>query len=322
MIFLTAQPDRIKFYWQLRVQLENFREKGIDLSRVHILVGEDMREPSQEMLSLRDTGAQVFFYPYEQDYRYVSSVRPHIIKQHFQKFPELFHEYIFYTDADVIFNRLPDFSKMPLDGTWYVSDTRTYIGAEYILRDGGRTIFNDMCMIVGISPLVVERREAQSGGCQYLLTGVNAAFWEKVEKDCIKLFTSFPNVWVNNYSKYVGPNMEKYEALKEKPIQIWCADMWAVLWNAWLFHKITIIHEELGFSWANGSMWDYKRKPLFHLAGIDENSVNNENSPHFDKRKYEGRTPFGDDLSYVNPNSATYPYVQIIKRLQDANASN
>jgi hypothetical protein len=315
MIYLTAQPDRIKFYWQLRVQLANFMQMGINMNDVHVLVGQDLPEQSEQMKSLRDTGAQVFFYPYQKDYRYLSSVRPHIIKQHYARFPELQAEYIFYMDSDVIFNRLPNYSKLDLDGSWYVSDTRSYISADYILRDGGPTILKDMCDIVGISPDIVKAREMQSGGCQYILTGVNAAYWEKVERDCIKLFISFPNYWNPNTKKYEGINAEKYAALGEGSVQIWCADMWSVLWNAWLLGKYTFITEEMNFSWGNNLIKEFYKRPLFHLAGVTNDSQNDPHAPHFDKRIFENTVPFGTDLSNVNPQSATYPYSQLIKQV-------
>lgn len=315
MIYMMAQPDRIKFYWQLRVQLTNFLEMGINLSDVHILVGEDMPAQSDEMHSLREMGANVFFYHYERDYRYLSSVRPHIIKQHYERFPGLKDEYVLYMDSDVIFNRLPDFKKLSLDGTWYVSDTRSYISADYILRDGGPTILKDMCDIVGISPEVVKAREYMSGGCQYLLTGVDSRYWEKVERDCIKLFISFPNLWNPHTKRYEGVNADKYRDLGEGSIQIWCADMWAVLWNAWLWGKITLITEELNFSWGDNDIKEYYKRPLFHLAGVTTETQQQPNAPHFDKRIYENSMPFGDNLSFVNPRSATYPYVQLINKI-------
>lgn len=314
MIYITAQPDRIKFYWQLLVQLTNFKEKGIDLSNVHVLVGVEEAVPSKEMLSLKETGAQIFFYPYAKDYRYLSSVRPHILKQHYAAMPELKNSYQFYLDCDVIFNRLPDYSKMPFNGNWYVSDTRSYIGANYIMANG-KTIFQDMCNIVGIEQQAVIDREEMSGGCQYILTDVDADYWEKVEKDAIQLFTSFPNFWNPEIKKHDGPNREKYESLGENPVQIWCADMWSVLWNAWLRGKDTIIHEELNFSWANGSMKDYLERPIFHLAGLTDDQQKNENAPHFDKRIYDRSSPVGHDFSHINPSSATFPFVQIIKQL-------
>lgn len=315
MIYLTAQPDRIKFYWQLRVQLANFERMGINMNDVHVLIGSDLPEYSKEMLSLRDTGAQVFFYPYGKDYRYISSVRPHIIKQHYDAFPSLQSEYIFYMDCDVIFNRLPDYRKMPQDGTWYVSDTRSYLSADYILRDGGPTILKDMCDIVGIDPEIVKAREYMSGGCQYLLTGVDSSFWDKVEKDSIKMFISFPNRWNPTTRKYEGMNADKYAALGEGSVQIWCADMWCVLWNAWLRGKTVLISDELNFSWANNSVKEFYKRPLFHLSGVSVDTQKQANAPHFDKALYNNSVPFGADLSYVNPDSASYPYCQIIKSL-------
>jgi hypothetical protein len=322
MIYLTAQPDRIKFYWQLRVQLENFRDMGISMQDVHVLVGNDIDRNSDQMRSLRDTGAKVFFYRYEKEYSYISSVRPNIIKQHFAAYPELTEEYIFYLDADVIFNRLPDFSKMPLDGTWYLSDTRNYISAMYIIGSSSYPTLKKLCQIVDVSPAVVQENEGSSGGCQYLLTGVDQYFWHKVEQDCRNLFMAYPNKWSIEKDRYVaGPGQDptleaEYLAMGDKlKLQIWCADMMAILWNVWRKGYRTVISPEMDFAWA---FWDKKAadtKNIFHLSGIDHNTRENEYSPHFDKTVYNTSIPFGDDFSHINPNSATANYVSYIKKL-------
>jgi hypothetical protein len=310
MIYLTAQPDRIKFYWQLVIQLRNFKEMGIDLNNVHILVGVDGLRPSDEMRSLQSTGAQVFFYPYRSDYTYVSSVRPHILKQHFYCYPELSDQYIFYLDSDVVFNRLPDYRELTLDGRWYVSDTRNYLSAQYILRDGGPELFLDMCAVVGIDPFFVKSRDYYVGGAQYIMKGTTSQFWEKVERDCIKLYQIY------------SQNREKYQALGEKDIQLWCSDMWAVLWNAWLFRKQTFPSSELTFAWGHGCMEDNKQRVMLHLSGVTERTQKNKWAPHFDKFLFDKEVPFAKVLPVVNPQSASYKYVQYIEAITQEMACN
>ena len=77
------------------------------------------------------------------------------------KFPELRGETVFYHDSDIIFRELPDFDSMNQDMYWYLSDTVSYIGADYI-KSKSADIFIDMCNLVKISPEVVESNQENS----------------------------------------------------------------------------------------------------------------------------------------------------------------
>lgn len=307
MIYLTAQPDRIKFYWQLLVQLENFRQVGIELRDVHVLVA-CQGAPSKEMLSLaRTSGARVFFYHHSGDYRYLPAVQPHIIAQHYEQLPELQHEYVFFLDCDVIFSRLPDFSLMAEDGTWYLSQTwvqspdNCYINSRY-LRRHSELAFQEMAQVVGIAADRVIRNDAVSGGGHYLLTGVDHYFWQKVEMDSMAMY-----VWYRRREA-------EYKRLNPAcDVQIWCAGMWSLLWNAWLYGHRTAVHPELAFAWATYHLQDFDRYTMLHMAGVIGGVQAQEPGPHFDKMAYDTRAPFADDFSWINPNSITNKYVQLFK---------
>lgn len=346
MIFIAAQPDRVKFLWQLKVQLWNFKKMGIDPACVHYIVGIDGDQPSEGFQKFaRDSGARVFFYPNtaSKTAGYLSLVRPNILAQHFEQYPGLKDYYLFYLDSDVLFSRPMDFSVFERNGDWYVSDTRNYIWSKYIQGAAGTKVLLDMCRIVGIEPEWVIANDEGAGGAQYIIQGVDAAYWKKVERDAENLFVTISR----NTPMYEGLRLEEFDReagrarrnhasqatidgiLKQKAayqkLQIWCADMWSVLWNGWLLGRKSVIRPELTFSWGTSSVQEYEQRPLFHYAGVDAhsnqpviNGIPNLRYPHFDKYKYDQREPFGDDFSDINPISATIKLVEHIKEIQDA----
>ena len=140
-----------------------------------------------------------------------------------------------------------------------------------------------------------------SGGAQYLLKNIDYTFWEECEVKCIKLY---------DYLK-------KYEEVHpiEKHIQKWTVDMWVVLWLYWKRCGPTVVHKDLDFSWATGTVNDYNRLNIFHLAGI----TNANNSDKFYKGKYINISPFDAYLknqnifNHISKDNATYEYIKIMK---------
>ena len=127
MIFISAQPHDQYFQWQIEVQIVNFRKHGIS-DKMHILVwypkGSNQLEnwsnigkkyPEVKIFLYEDTGVDLGLY--------IPQLRPHILAKHFDKYPELSDEVIFYHDSDIIFNFLPDFEKLCEGETTWQSDT-------------------------------------------------------------------------------------------------------------------------------------------------------------------------------------------------------
>ena len=99
---------------------------------------------------------------------------------------------------------------------------------------------------------------SNSGGAQYILKNINADFWDKVEFDCENLFYYITKL-----------NEQKVkEDPSHHPLQIWCADMWAVLWNGWLLGNETKVVPEMTFSWATDPKNRWKETTIFHNAGV------------------------------------------------------
>jgi hypothetical protein len=259
---MCVQPCIQYYAWQVEVMLTNFKNLRIhEEFNVQTLWAFNKNESDWEekraiIKKVEDAYSDVAEFHYYEDTReypisYISSIRPNVLKQHFAAFPALGAETIFYHDCDVVFSRFPLFlhNYQQEDNNWYVSDTISYIGHDYILSKG-EDVLNKMCDIVGIYKDEVRLRQGQSGGAQYIMKNVDFNFFHKVEKDAEKLFKQITEL--NNKKKQADPTHHE--------LQIWCADMWAVLWNAWLRGYNTNVIKEMDFSWATdlATIWDEK----------------------------------------------------------------
>jgi hypothetical protein len=264
--YVCAQPRLVYYAWQVEVMINNFIKNGINPNNIDIVVAwnpnDDTSEPTAvEMwnkLASHYNYVRFFFYQdtRPQPIKYISSIRPNVLKQHFLAHPELQDEAIFYHDCDVVFTRPLDFTPFLQDNIWYLSDTNSYINYDYIISKG-QDVYGKMCEIVDIDPLIPKLMNSHSGGAQYLMKNIDYTFWEKVEKDSEALFDQITQL--NNKKREIDPDHHE--------LQIWCADMWAVLWNGWLRGNETRVIPELNFSWATDGVDSWNKTSIYHNAG-------------------------------------------------------
>lgn len=298
MRFICAQPASLYYAWQVEVMLNNFVEMGINLNQVDIVCCANGR-PAEWQALADNYAARFFFYPDTRDSkRYISSIRPNILKQHFTAHPYLSKETLLYHDCDIVFTQRINWQQFEDDDIWYGSDTRWYINYDYIVSKG-QDVFDKMVEIVDIDPQLVIDNNLNSIGAQYVLKGIDASFWADVERDSEKLFTE-----INHLSSEKKKDDPSYHEL-----QIWCADMWAVLWNGWKRGHVTRCHDDLQFSWATSSESDYYKLPIFHNAGITP-----EHKDKFYKGKYINSLPYNLDLNLAK--SASKKYYEWIQKVE------
>jgi hypothetical protein len=84
-------------------------------------------------------------------------------------------------------------------------------------------------------------------------------------------------------------NQKKLENPHYHELQIWCSDMFAVLWKGWLMGYKTITHPNFDFSWGTSTEDDYHRLNIMHNAGV----VNNQ-SGLFYKGDWMQRLPYNN----------------------------
>ncbi|RPE08155.1 hypothetical protein EGT74_13890 [Chitinophaga lutea] len=296
MIYISAQSDDLYFLWQLEVQLENFGSLGIPPENIHVLIGFNPEKGlKREYQALIAAGRATFFtYADERVVKnYKSSIRPHILKKHFREQAYLEKETIFYHDCDIIFRERLNEQFFGEGDTWYLSKT-PYISYKVLEKHGGRKIVDKLCSIVGIPRSAVEQHEPHTGGAQYVLKNLSYAFWEKVEKDCEAI-----------YSQLVDFNLKR-----QKGLQAWCADMWAVLWNGLLYGHSLEVHPALDFCWPKDAKERWYETNILHNSGV----LHHEADTIFCKGLYLSSTPYFSNFTYMDENLCSRQYVHVIER--------
>ncbi len=97
-------------------------------------------------------------------------------------------------------------------------------------------------------------------------------------------------------------NVKKTQEPSYHELQIWCADMWAVLWGGWRRGAKTNCHPNFEFSWGTSTKDDYHRLNIMHNAG-----VTSPNEGLFFKAQYMNELPYNKDLQ-IRPESASSMY--------------
>jgi hypothetical protein len=156
-----------------------------------------------------------------------------------------------------------------------------------------------MCDISGIGKNMVKNNEKNSIGAQYIMKGLTHYYWDRVERECEVLFKDVNEL--NQIKKQADPTHHE--------LQIWCADMWAVLWNGWKMGVHTECHPNMEFSWATSTEEDYLKMNIFHNAGITGSE-----GGRFYKAQYMNKLPYGDLLD-IEEGTASWHYYQWVRKV-------
>lgn len=338
VVFISAQPDIPYFHWQVEVMIHNFIKVGINPNWIEVLWA-TTGTSSPELVALANKYPCVRFFSYaktvQDNFGYIPVLRPDVLEQHFSVFPNLRGETIFYHDSDIIFRQLPNFDSLNNDLFWYFSDTISYIGSDYI-QSKGEDLFLEMCRITKVDPELVKANQSNSGGAQQLMKGLTSEYWKNVKQDCLALYrfmaareteerarivqeiaeekqklsseiasnqVPLTEEWINAKMLEIDKKLKDYN-----PVQKWCADMWAVLWNGMKIGAQPRISSELSFSWGTSSIEEYEKHNIMHNAGV----TSNENGTLFYKGEFINFDPFLADFSKIKKDSASGKYVEAI----------
>lgn len=300
MKFISAQPATLYYAWQVEVMLYNFKKNGIYLRDVDIVCAVYGAIPKEWVKLTENYEANFCFYrDTRKSKKYISSIRPNILKQHFATFQNLKNEVIFYHDCDIIFSQPLNTIQFENDNIWYGSNTNAYINYDYIISKG-QDVFDRMVKIVNIDPHLIIDNNNNSIGAQYIMKNIDEEFWQNVEINSENLF-----IQISEMNKLKKANNPKYHEL-----QIWCADMWAVLWNAWKRGYTTKCHKDLEFSWATSNEKDYLNRNIFHNAGV----VSSKDGLFY-KSDYMHKLPYNLNLN-IKPNTASKKYYEWIQMVE------
>jgi hypothetical protein len=315
ILFVSAQPDVPYFIWQIKLYVHNFIKNGIDPNQIHVVLGivNNTEKPSEESLKLKEFGINVHHYTdFRRKKHYIPSIKPYLISNWIQSNPK-FGELFFLHDADIIFKDLPNFEELLKDDVCYLSDTIGYIGYDYIMDCCNRyeqhhptsekgQLIKEMADIVGLEVDVIKQNQENSGGGQYLIKNTTCEMWDKIYKDSTNLY--------NQMMDY-----QRRFPISPGEIQFWTAEMWAVLWNFWMYGLETKVTRELDFSWATDSITVYDKRPILHMAGVTDDLKNRKfykgdfiNVDPIEKLKNEPNC-----FDYIEKDSATLKYIDVMK---------
>lgn len=329
VVILVAVPYSLYWATEVEIQCENFRKFGYS-SALQVVVyetGENTYKDYWDKLVQRYKEVSFFFYRNDHIKNltkiYPSFSRPVVLKAHWEAFPELKRKVIFYMDSDVIFSKHLDFSKYVEDNICYISRT-DYIGAEYFASKrkdvlekkldqyDKRDVLGEMARIVGIDKQHIIDNEQNTGGCQYILKGIDADFWNDVAQHCIAIYIHSKNT-----------NKVFFES-ETKGFQSWAlGDMCAVLWNLWKRGKETRCPEELNFNWATTPINKYYDYAIFHNAGVTNEymELNGKKERLFNKSDVRFRssemTFFDMTFENITTDYCTAMYIKAIKEVEN-----
>jgi hypothetical protein len=315
ILFVSAQPDVPYFIWQIKIYVNNFIEKGINPNQIHVVLGivKVNGKPSEESIKLKDLGINVYHFIDERNKKtYIPSIKPYLISK-WIKLNSDYGKLFFLHDADIIFNKLPNFNKLINDDICYLSDTIGYIGHNYIIDCCDRyekahpksekgQLLKEMANIVGVSVDVIKDNQENSGGGQYLIKNTTFEIWDKIYEDSTNLYDQMLDY-------------QKRFPISPGEIQFWTAEMWSLIWNLWMYNYKTKITNELDFSWATDSLKVYEKRPILHMAGVTEDMKFKK----FYKGDFINVDPIEmlkkdyNHFDFIENNSTTVKYVDNIK---------
>lgn len=297
MKFLIVLPEHNYYLWQMLVQMNNLKKHGYDGDTIYLIGRNGLNKSKILDNIIKKSKTRCTFYTYRdkrKNFEYSPSLTAHLISVFLRDYPEHQKENIFYLDPDVIFRKKIRFNDLEKNDIWYMSDTRSYLDSNYI-KSKGEKLFIEMCDIVGIDPQIVKDNDNNAGGAQVLMKNTTPEFWRKVEEDSVKLYKHM----IKTSSKYCP----------EAPIQAWTAEMWSLLWNAWLFGHQTKIIKRFNFSWATDSIEKWEKNNIHHNAGAI-----NGNKHLFIKTNYQ-KSPFNQKIK-CSDKYCSSKYVEEIKETE------
>ncbi len=310
MIYLSCQPAIDRYTWEVEVYLENFLKMGVPPQQIHLVNGLDRewKEIPQNWRRLQQKYSSVNFWFYYDtrplDNNYPPSLQAHLLEKHWIHNPHLEQETIFFHDADFILTRPFDFTPFLQDEHWYLSNTISYIGAEYI-RSKGEEVLDKMCSIADIDKRFVVYNQGGSGGAQKLIKKVDSEYWKNVYQLSMRFWREVP---------LVSERIKKEKQSKGEPyheLQHWTMSMWAELWTGWKLGKSTRVVKEFNFMFATNPIGDWETYPFFHNAGV----MSNDRDKLLYKGDYDTRLPYKLGLLDADETKASFRYYQWVKEV-------
>jgi hypothetical protein len=294
--YISVITDYEYLLWQQELQVFNFKLLEI-LDQLTVVVLRDSGVPlSEHAKKLADLVDVHYFVNDQPDRSYIPSNKPWGLMKLLEKHPE-YGEEVFLLDSDVIFKERLNFNNINRrknDKTWYVSNCVGYLGYSYLVDQLGEKLVDQMAQVVGLTGERLKKEQLNSGGAQYYMKNVTADFCKQVALDSINIYN-----WSIQHKKPDG----SYK------IQVWTAEMWSWLWNAFKVADVKVSYE-MRFSWAPHDIEEWYSCKMLHLAGVVGEEKNN-----FYKGKYANKAPWEVETNFhhVDRSKCWGPYVELIE---------
>lgn len=285
LIHIFCVPDDNRFVWEVEALLENMIELGFT-HEVNCLVFKpiDREIWNENFIALdkkykQNTNIKFFYYAGNEqikndikDTGYIPLLRIYCLANHFKTYLQLVNNTILYTDSDILFTRKLDFTKFLENDTCYLSDTKGYLGYDYLINkfndaiEERKATLKDVNILKFLStncnvPLDKIKKDEGVGGAQYILKNIDEQFWLDVMNSA-KIIRS-----------YLSLINKLFFESEDKGYQSWCADMWGVLWMLWKRDLKTETPEELNFAWATDVCSKLQNVYIYHNAGVDNTTM-------------------------------------------------
>lgn len=346
---ISCQPDDPVFLWQVAVNLHNQRKHGVsDKARVLVFLPFDRLDwgfnGKWKFLESKFPEAKFFYYEDNGNFldkilevQYIPLLRPYMLAKHFEEFPELSNDAIYYHDSDTVFANPPTFLEdLRDDEVNYLSYTGNrdtnynymchehFLSKEENIRKGMKREYkkvdplSKLLSFFNLEKQFFIANKDNVGGAQYLLKDIDSAFWEEVKDACIK---------IRSFLMEMNLHFMKGKSSLERETngwQSWCADMWAIQFILWKNKKTILCPPQMDFSWSTDEISNWGKRTIYHDAGSATGKIEKDGKTHllFNKRKTEYtdnwmspnlRMPFYDDLSFVSPEFSSSNYVKEIE---------
>lgn len=292
MITICSQPDNNYFHWQNLIQFYNLQRLGMLEDHRAVFLVREGTTPSKFILKFKELFPDnVFIYSDGRIQKhYIPTIKIHGIVKYLEQNTR--QTDLMLIDSDVIFREPIDYSLFTEDNTVYCSDTKGYLGYQY-LKTKGESMLKDMCDFTGVNVQTIIDKNDRSGGAQLYYKGVSdlLGYFKEVEDLSPKLYDLMLK----------HPTYNDFKP----PIQAWTSEMWCVLWLLWKRGIETEIHQELDFRWATDpiELWDTTK--ILHMAGVTK-----DHKGKFYKGNFINKNPFLQNYDYVESNSITTKYIE------------
>ena len=295
MKYIIAQEKNNYGAWQCTAATQSIIDLKVKQEDIYILLGDFGFNKDWNDFKTRFPKVNIHSYRNYSYSGYKPAVKPYLLWQFFKEFSYLEKEQFYLIDNDVILTKK---LKRKKKGVISVSNCASYLNLDY-LHNKGKGLAEGMAKHLKIDFNKILTNDIGAGGAQYVFSNVSSSTWEKAYKNSVFLY---------NYLRRNNNTFERLES--ENCVQVWCAEMWGVLWSLWDDGHITEISEDMNFLFATDNIEQLEQVKIVHNAGVTSND-----KTLFNKGDYTKRSPKNIELDIDETKVSSFYYNYLKKVL-------